>query len=160
LRGTLTTLRTCYDIKYYHLDVKVDINNRFISGINLFKFQSVDDFNRLQFDLFEHLSVDQIEYQGKALSFQRSHHAVFVDFPNTIQNGKIDSFKVYYSGTPIAATRAPWDGGFDWKTDSKRQPWVATICQGLGASVWWPNKDHHTDEVDSMLISVAVPNEF
>jgi len=159
LRGTLTPLRTCYDIKYYHLDIKVDINNRFISGVNLFKFQSIDDFNRLQFDLFENLSVDRVEYQGKELSFQRSHHAVFVDFPDIIQKGKIDSFKVYYSGTPIAATRAPWDGGFDWKTDSKGKPWVATACQGLGASVWWPNKDHQSDEVDSMLISVAVPNE-
>ncbi|WP_243403269.1 M1 family metallopeptidase [Sphingobacterium haloxyli] len=159
LRGTLTPLRTCYDIKYYHLDIKVDINNRFISGINLFKFESVEDFDKLQFDLFENLSVDRVEYQGKELPFERSYNAVFVDFPNIIHKGKIDSFKVHYSGHPIAATRAPWDGGFDWKIDSKGKPWVATACQGLGASVWWPNKDHQSDEVDSMLISVAVPNE-
>jgi len=159
LRGTLTPFRTCYDIKYYHLDIKVDINNRFIYGSNLFKFEAVENFERLQFDLFDNLSVDRVEYQGRTLSFERSYHAVFVDFPNTIPKGKIDSFKVYYSGTPIAATRAPWDGGFDWKKDSKGKPWVATTCQGLGASVWWPNKDHQSDEVDSMLISVAVPNE-
>ena len=159
LRGTLTPLRTCYDIKYYHLDVKVDINNRFISGSNLFKFESVENFNRLQFDLFDNLSVDRVEYQGMALPFERSYHAVFVDFPSIIPKGQIDSFKVYYSGTPIAATRAPWDGGFDWKKDSQGKPWVATSCQGLGASVWWPNKDHQSDEVDSMLISVSVPNE-
>lgn len=159
LRGTLTPLRTCYDINYYHLDIKVDINNRFISGSNLFIFKSVKDFNRLQFDLFENLSVDRVEYQGEELPFERSYNAVFVDFPSTIPKGKIDSFKVYYSGTPIAATRAPWDGGLDWKKDSQGKPWVATACQGLGASVWWPNKDHQSDEVDSMLISVAVPNE-
>ena len=157
LRGTLTPFRTCYDIKYYHLDVKVDIDNRFISGSNLFKFESVEDFTRLQFDLFDNLSVDRILYQGQDLPFERSYHAVFVEFPNTIPKGKIDSFKVHYSGNPIAATRAPWDGGFDWKMDSKGKPWVATACQGLGASVWWPNKDHQSDEVDSMLISVAVP---
>lgn len=159
LRGTLTPLRTCYDIKYYHLDVKVDIDNRFISGSNLFVFESVEKFNRLQFDLFDNLSVDRVEYQGKALPFERSYHAVFVDFPQHIEKGKTDSFTVHYSGTPIAATRAPWDGGFDWKTDSNGKPWVATACQGLGASVWWPNKDHQSDEVDSMLISVAVPSE-
>lgn len=159
LRGTLTPFRTCYDIKYYHLDIKVDINNRFISGSNLFKFESVEDFKRLQFDLFENLSVDRVEYQGREIPFRRSYNAVFVDFPNIVQKGKIDSFKVHYSGTPIAATRAPWDGGFDWKKDSTGKPWVATACQGLGASVWWPNKDHQSDEADSMLISVAVPNE-
>ena len=157
LRGTLTSLRTCYDIKYYHLDVKVDIDNRFISGSNLFRFEAVEDFTRLQFDLFDNLSIDRIAYQGQNLPFERSYHAVFVEFPNTIPKGKIDSFEVYYSGNPIAATRAPWDGGFDWKTDSNGKPWIATACQGLGASVWWPNKDHQSDEVDSMLISVAVP---
>jgi len=157
LRGTLTPLRTCYDITYYHLDVKVDIDNRFISGSNLFQFKATDDFSRLQFDLFENLSVDKVIYHGESLPFSRSYNAVFVDFPKTIEKGKIDSFTVHYSGTPTAATRAPWDGGVDWKKDSNGKPWVATACQGLGASVWWPNKDHQSDEVDSMLISVAVP---
>ena len=158
LRGELTPLRTCYDIKYYHLDVKVDIDNKFISGSNLFKFAAVDRFNKLQFDLFDNLSVDKVEYRGKALPFTREYNAVFVTFPDYIEKGKLDSFTVHYSGNPIQATRAPWDGGFDWKKDSQGKPWVATACQGLGASVWWPNKDHQSDEVDGMLISVAVPN--
>src|SRR5690606_1428708 len=157
LRGTLTPLRTCYDIQYYHLDVKVDIERKFISGTNLFKFKAVEDFDKLQFDLFDNLSIDEIVYHGQTLPFTREYNAVFVDFPHTIEKSKIDSFTVHYSGNPIAATRAPWDGGFDWKEDSKGKPWVATACQGLGASVWWPNKDHQSDEVDSMLISVAVP---
>ncbi|WP_317046385.1 M1 family metallopeptidase [Sphingobacterium lactis] len=158
LRGELTPLRTCYDIQYYHLDVRVDVENKSISGTNLFKFKAVDAFNKLQFDLFDNLSVDKVEYQGKSLPFSREFNAVFVDFPSTIEKGKVDSFTVHYSGTPIQATRAPWDGGFDWKQDSQGKPWVATACQGLGASVWWPNKDHQSDEVSSMLISVAVPN--
>ncbi|MFD1770966.1 M1 family metallopeptidase [Sphingobacterium suaedae] len=158
LRGTLTPLRTCYDMQYYHLDVKVDIDNRFIAGNNRFQFQAVEDFDKLQFDLFENLSVDKVTYHGLPVNFSRSYNAVFVEFPQTIKKGVIDSFVVYYSGTPIAATRAPWDGGFDWKKDKNGKPWIATACQGLGASVWWPNKDHQSDEVDSMLISVAVPN--
>ncbi|MGO1244323.1 M1 family metallopeptidase [Sphingobacterium sp. JB170] len=158
LRGTLTPLRTCYDIHYYHLDVKVDIEHKSISGSNLFKFTATEDFQKLQFDLFENLSVDRVMYQGKEILFTRDYNAVFVEFPTIIEKGKVDSFQVYYSGPPIAATRAPWDGGFDWKKDSQGKPWVATACQGLGASVWWPNKDHQSDEVDSMLISVSVPN--
>ena len=157
LRGQLTHYRSCYDIQYYHLDVRVDIDNKHLSGSNLFRFTATADFDTLQFDLFDNLSVDKVVYQGQELPFEREYHAVFVHFPETIVKGKLDSFVVHYSGHPVQATRAPWDGGLDWKTDSNGKPFVATACQGLGASVWWPNKDHPSDEVDSMMISVSVP---
>ncbi|WP_282636998.1 M1 family metallopeptidase [Sphingobacterium thalpophilum] len=159
LRGNLTPFRTCYDIQYYHLDVKVDIDNKFISGSNLFRFKATSDFKRLQFDLFANLKINKIVYKGAELPFIREYNAVFVVFPTSISRGTEDEFTVYYEGHPKEAARAPWDGGFDWKKDSNGKPWVATACQGMGASVWWPNKDHQYDEVDSMLISVAVPNE-
>lgn len=160
LRGQLTPLRTCYDVTYYHLDVKLDLDNRFIEGSNLIKFKAVEDFDKLQFDLFDNLSVDKILYKGKDLSFTRSFNAVFVTFPEKIKSNKIEEFKIYYSGHPIQATRAPWDGGLDWKKDSNGKHFVATAVQGLGASAWWPNKDHQSDEPDSMLISVAVPSDL
>jgi aminopeptidase N len=158
LRGTLTPLRTAYDINYYHLDVKVDPDKRFISGSNLFQFTATQDFTKLQFDLFDNLRVDRVVYKGKELPFTREFHAVFIEFPETIKNGSQDSFTVFYSGNPVQAKRAPWDGGFDFKKDSNGKHWIATACQGLGASVWWPNKDHQSDEVDSILISISVPN--
>ncbi|MFC6103298.1 M1 family metallopeptidase [Olivibacter domesticus] len=157
LRGTLTPLRTSYDIKYYHLDVKVDIDNKFISGSNLFKFEAVTDFKKLQFDLFANLKVEKVVYHGQAIPFTREFNAVFVNFPTEIKEGALDSMQVFYSGNPQVAKRAPWDGGFVFSKDSKGKPWVATACQGLGASVWWPTKDHQADEVDSMLISIRVP---
>src|SRR5471030_248978 len=67
LRGFLTPLRTCYDIDYYHLDVKFDIGHRFISGSNLFKFTAVRDFKKLQFDLFANLKVEKVVYKGREL---------------------------------------------------------------------------------------------
>ncbi len=158
LRGQLTPLRTCYDINYYHLDVRIDPDKRYLTGSNLFLFTATTDFNRLQFDLFDNLRLDSVLYDGQQLPFEREYNAVFIDFPQPIANGKLDSFTVFYSGHPIQAKRAPWDGGFDFKKDSNGKHWVATACQGLGASVWWPNKDHQSDEVDSMLISISVPN--
>ncbi|WP_188506544.1 M1 family metallopeptidase [Parapedobacter pyrenivorans] len=158
LRGQLTPLRTCYDINYYHLNVRVNPDKRYISGANLFRFTAMDNIERLQFDLFDNLRVDSVVYRGEELPFKREFNAVFVDFPRLIQKGSIDSFTVYYSGNPVQAKRAPWDGGFDFKKDSNGKHWIATACQGLGASVWWPNKDHQSDEVDSMLISISVPN--
>lgn len=158
LRGQLTPLRTCYDINYYRLDVRVDPDKRYISGSNLFRFTAVTDCSRLQFDLFDNLSIDSVTYHGQELRFKREYNAVFIDFPQPIQKGTIDSFTVYYAGHPVQAKRAPWDGGFDFKKDSNGKHWIATACQGLGASVWWPNKDHQSDEVDSMLICISVPN--
>lgn len=158
LRGALSPLRTCYDINYYHLDVKFDVNNKYISGSNLFKFTATQDFNKLQFDLFANLKVERIIYNGKDLPYTREFNAVFVTFPKTIKQGSKDEFTVYYSGNPQVAKHAPWDGGVVYTADSLGNAWVATACQGLGASVWWPNKDHQSDEVDSMLISISTPS--
>jgi len=157
LRGTLTPLRTCYDINYYHLDVKFDIEKKFISGSNLFRFTATQDFKKLQFDLFSNLQVEKVVYKKTILPFTREANAVFITFPKTIQKGARDTFRVYYSGNPIVAKNAPWDGGVVYTKDSTGKPWVATACEGMGASVWWPNKDHLSDEVDSMLISITVP---
>src|SRR5690606_35163923 len=102
----------------------------------------------------------KVTYRGKELSFSREFNAVFVDFPSQIKKGVVDSFRVHYSGNPIIAKRAPWNGGFVFTRDSNGKPWVSTANQGLGASSWWPNKDHQADEVDSMLISVSVPKDL
>jgi aminopeptidase N len=157
LQGNLTPLRTCYDIDYYHLDVKFDIDHKFISGSTLFKFTTVQNFTKLQFDLFANLKVEKVVYKGKSLPYKREFNAVFVTFPKTITKGSKDQFIVYYSGNPTIAKHAPWDGGIVYTKDSIGNPWVATACQGLGASVWWPNKDQQADEVDSALISINVP---
>lgn len=157
LRGGQTPLRTCYDLNYYHLDVRLDVARKFISGSNLFRFTATQDFNRLQFDLFANLQIDKVLYQNKELPFAREANAVFVTFPKTIQKGSRDEFTVQYAGNPVVAKKAPWDGGLVFAQDAAGKPWAATACQGVGASIWWPCKDQQADEVDSMLISVSVP---
>src|SRR5437868_3817084 len=126
LRGTLTPLRTCYDINYYHLNVKFDINNKFISSSNLFKFTAIRDFTKLQFDLFDNLKNEKVEYKGQELPYQSEYNAVFVTFPQTIKKGGKDEFTVYYSGNPTVAQNAPWDGGVVYTQDTAGKPWVAT----------------------------------
>ena len=157
LRGGQGPLRTCYDLNYYHLDVRLDVARRFLSGSNRFRFTAAEDFTRLQFDLFANLKVERVLYWGKELSFTRETNAVFVTFPQPIQKGRRDEFTVYYSGFPTVAKKAPWDGGLVFAQDAAGRPWAATACQGVGASIWWPCKDQQADEVDSMLISVSVP---
>jgi aminopeptidase N len=160
LRGMLTPLRTCYDINYYHLDVKIDIDNRSVSGSNKFVFTATDTFNKLQFDLFANLNIDRVVFKGKDIPFTREFNAVFVTFPTAIKKGSKAEFTVYYGGKPQVANRPPWDGGFIFRKDEAGNPFVSVACQGLGASVWWPNKDHQSDEVDSMMISISAPRDL
>ena len=158
LRGALSSLRSCYNVLFYDLDVKVDIDNKFISGSNTIKFVAENDFQKLQIDLFANMKIEKIVYNDLKLNYAREYNAVFVAFPDTIRKGAVQSFTIYYSGNPIAAKHAPWDGGFSWDKDEEGNPFVGVSCQGTGASLWWPCKDHQSDEPIGMNISITVPN--
>ena len=158
LRGTLSSFRNCYDVTYYHLAVKINVEAKTIQGSNSISFKCLTDFEEFQIDLFENLNIDQILFQGKALTFKRVYNAVFVKFPNTLLKGQQEKITVFYSGAPTIAKKAPWDGGIVFSKDENGEPWVAVACQGFGASCWWPNKDHQSDEPDSMLISITCPD--
>ena len=157
LRGGQPAARTCYDIRYYHLDVRLDPARQAVSGSNLFRFAATQDFTRLQFDLFANLAVEKVLYHGQPVPFVREANAVFVTFPQVVKKGSLDEFTVQYSGQPTVAKKAPWDGGLVFTKTAQGQPWVASACQGVGASIWWPCKDQQADEVDSLLISISVP---
>jgi len=166
LRGTLSAYRSCYDVLFYDLDIKVDIDKKFISGSNTIKFLANNDFQMLQIDLFENMKIEKIEFAMQAnensdgqpgLKYTRQYNAVFIEFPDTIKEGSVRSIKIHYSGKPQSAKHAPWDGGFSWDKDKEGNPWVGVSCQGTGASLWWPCKDHQSDEPNEMLIRVTVP---
>ena len=157
LRGTLSPLRSCYDVLMYDLDIRVDIDNKFISGSNTIKFLANNDFQKLQIDLFANMKIEKIEFNGQELKYTRQFNAVFVDFPDTIKKESVRFLKVYYSGNPQSAKHPPWDGGFSWDKNTDGSPWVGVSCQGTGASLWWPCKDHQSDEPIEMLIRVTVP---
>lgn len=157
LRGTLTPGRSGYDVTFYHLNLRVDPERKTIGGSNRVRFRVVQPFDRLQLDLYANLVIEKIVFKGQPLAFTREFNAVFVRFPATQKVGSTQEIEVFYGGTPTVAARAPWDGGFVWSRDAGGKPWVGVACQGAGASLWWPCKDHQSDEPDSMRISVAVP---
>ncbi|POY38933.1 peptidase M1 [Solitalea longa] len=160
LRGTLSPERTCYDVSFYHLDIKIDPVNKSINGYNDIRFKTVKEFKRMQVDLFENMKVEKIVWNDLELKYKREFGAVFIDFPEKVKTGTTQTLRFYYSGKPIVAKRAPWDGGFVWTRDKQGDTWAGVACQGTGASLWWPNKEHQSDEPDSMMISVAVPSSL
>ncbi len=155
LRGAYGPYRANNKLLYYHLDIRVDPEKQFISGKNTIRFRMLKDGTRIQIDLLETLKVDNILYGTTALKYERDSGAIFVDFPQTLRSGNIYSIDFYYSGHPVETGRF---GGMTFKKDPAGRVWINTACEGTGASMWWPNKDQWRDEVESMEISVAIPN--
>lgn len=160
LRGSITPEREWWDLNYYDLNVKVEPSKKFISGYNIVRYKVLEQAKTLQIDLQEPMKIESVVQDGKKLKFTSEGNAHFIKLKKKQIPGAFNELKIEYSGYPREAVRAPWDGGFSWKEDENGNPFVATSCQGLGASVWWPNKDHMYDEVDSMRISVTVPKDL
>ncbi|MFT6933943.1 MAG: aminopeptidase N [Maribacter sp.] len=157
LRGSITPERVWWDLNYYHLDIEVKPDEKYITGKNTIRYQVLESQQVLQVDLQPPLKIEKVTQDGLPLAVKSNGNAHFVTLTKQQNTGDFNEVVVHYSGNPKEAIRAPWDGGFSWKRDDNGKHFVATSCQGLGASVWWPNKDHMYDEVDSMLISVKVP---
>ncbi|MGY3793582.1 M1 family metallopeptidase [uncultured Aquimarina sp.] len=160
LRGSITPERSWWDLTYYHLDITVDPEKKTISGKNTIQYKVLENQSTLQVDLQPPLTIEKVEQDGKLLKVRSEENAHFIELIKKQKKGSINSIIVHYSGKPREAVRAPWDGGISWKKDTNGKHFVASSCQGLGASVWWPNKDHMYDEVDSMLVSVTVPKDL
>jgi aminopeptidase N len=160
LRGAITPERVWWDLTYYHLDITVDPDNKYISGKNTIKYTVLNVYQTMQIDLQTPLNMTKVMQDGKELEIIHEGNAHFIKLTKKQTIGNTESIIVYYEGNPKEAIRAPWDGGFSWKKDKNGHHFVATSCQGLGASVWWPCKDHMYDEVESMRISVTVPSHL
>jgi aminopeptidase N len=157
LRGSITPERAWWDLNYYHLNIEVKPDDKFIAGTNLIRYKVLEGQQLLQVDLQPPLNIEKVTQDGKSLKVTSNGNAHIIKLKKKQLKGDYNEIIVHYSGHPKEAARAPWDGGFSWKKDNNGKHFVATSCQGLGASVWWPNKDHMYDEVDSMAISVKVP---
>lgn len=161
LRGSITPERAWWDLVHYHLKVKVDIENKSIAGSNQITFKVLDNPQAMQIDLQTPLTIDSAIFNHKKVSFRKIapfvYHFIFEEKLRINQNYFI---QIFYSGKPQIANNPPWDGGFSWRKDKNNNPFIATSCQGLGASVWWPCKDHMYDEVDSMDIEITCPTHL
>jgi aminopeptidase N len=155
LRGEYGQYRANNDLLSYDLDIRVDPEKKFISGKNTIRFRMLKDDTRIQLDLFANLKVDKILHGTSELKYTRELGTVFVDFPSVLKKNSVQAIDFYYSGSPEETGRF---GGISFKKDPAGRHWITTACEGIGASVWWPNKDQQRDEVESMRLQVAVPS--
>ena len=170
LRGSLLPERTWWDVTMYRLEMTPNLQKFSITGKNTILFRIVKTpRNRMQIDLQEPMLIDSARLNNIPVTFSQEGNAWFINLPqqkmprSLPQNqlpGKdpLQQLEIWYQGVPKPALRAPWDGGIVWSKDKKGNPWIGTACQGLGASVWWPCKDHQSDEPDSVSVAVTVPD--
>lgn len=161
LRGTITPERAWWDLNYYHLNIRVKPETKSLAGDVEIRYTVSNPSQVLQVDLQPPLKISKITQDGDSLGFTKKGNNVYlVNLTKQQQKGKSESIIVSYAGKPVEARNPPWQGGLQWTYDKNGMAFIATSCQGLGASVWWPCKDHMYDEPDSMLMSVTVPKEL
>ncbi|WP_138481066.1 M1 family metallopeptidase [Dyadobacter bucti] len=160
LRGSITPERAWWDLTFYHLNVRPDPQDSMLSGSTKIVYTILKPSQIIQIDLQEPLKIIKAVQDGESLTFKRDGNAFFIDLKKKQEAGKSETIEIFYSGKPKLAKRPPWDGGVQWIPDGKGNTIISTSCQGLGASVWWPCKDHMYDEPDSMLISITVPKNM
>jgi aminopeptidase N len=161
LRGSLGPERAWWNVLRYDITVEPAFESKQITGSNMLLFEALEPGNRMQIDLQEPMQLDSALIAGVKLNYSRSGNAFFVDLHSDLSAGDTALIQLYFSGKPREARTPPWDGGWIWKKDKKGRPWVSVACQGLGASVWYPCKDHQSDEPDKgVTLRMIVPEEL
>jgi aminopeptidase N len=161
LRGSFTTPgRSWWDVTFYDLHVAITPADSGIRGYNAITYRVLEppSTGEMQIDLMVPLEVDSMVQDAHAVAFRREGNAFFARLTAQQRAGDRRTISVYYHGQPQAAKRPPWQGGFTWTSDSLGRPWIVTTDQGMGASVWWPNKDTQADEPDSQRVALTLPD--
>jgi len=157
LRGSITAERAWWDAVKYDITVEPDFDTKTISGSNTITFNTLKSGSRMQIDLQVPMEITSVSIDYKKPAFTRNGNVYYIEFDDEIKEGLTKSINITFSGKPREATNPPWDGGWIWKRDANSNPWMSVACEGLGASVWYPCKDHQSDEPDSASLTMIVP---
>lgn len=158
LRGSITPERAWWDVVCYTVAINTDYDNRSIEGKCDIQFRVLSAGNRMQIDLQKPMMIRRVYSGDQKFEFTREGNVYYINFPEQLSKGSLQTLTLVFGGNPVIAARPPWDGGWIFKKDSLGRPWMTVACQGLGASVWYPCKDHQSDEPDSAFINITVPD--
>ncbi len=160
LRGSIGPARVWWDATWYAIDVTPDYAAKRIRGSVTMDFRVLARGTNMQIDLQQPMQLTRVRWRDQELAFQRDGNAWFIQFPESPETGTISQLKLDFEGAPQVAVRPPWDGGWIFARDRQGMPWMSVACQGLGASAWFPCKDHQSDEPDSARLIITVPDSL
>ena len=160
LRGSITPERSWWDLTHYDLSIEVDIAKKSLKGKNVIQYKALEEGNVMQIDLQKPMNITKVTQGKSKLKVKKEGNAHFVSLKKKTKKGEVKSITVDYEGVPTESARPPWEGGLTWTKDKNGNDFIVTTCQGDGASIWWPCKDHMYDEVDSMIMRFTVPEHL
>ena len=168
LRGSIGPHRAWWNVLHYELTIEPDYASRSLKGTNRIEFNLTGDAmtDRMQVDLQAPMQIDQVLLGRQSVPFQREGNVYWIDLKAHMslipKSKKIAAqLEIQFSGKPRVAVNAPWDGGWIYKKDNAGNPWMSVACQGLGASVWYPCKDHQSDEPDKgARMNIIIPDSL
>lgn len=155
--GALMPEQAAYDVRFYGMDLEILPEEQRIKGTIEVRARVVQPMKHLVLDLHPNLKVYGVSRQNDALPYWVEGGKVWIDLGHTLQPREQLAVKISYGGQPRVAPNPPWEGGFTWEKTPSGEHWIATSCQTNGADLWWPCKDHVSDEPDSMALKITVP---
>lgn len=160
--GILAENQRYYDVTFYDINLEILLDTKEISGNTVIKIiPNTDSLINIELDLIDTYRVDKVLINGKkAKTFLHEGDKLWIYPEKILRKNMIAEINVYYSGEPPLAKRPPWRGGFTWAIDSGGNDWVGVTCQGEGSKIWFPSKDHPSDEPDSAAINITVPDTY
>ncbi len=155
--GKLNPLQANMDIRHYTLSLEVDIPNQSINGFVETDLILAHQADTILFDLIDRFEVKRIWVDKQIVNFSRKEDKIFITTPKGFSAGK-HTVRIEYGGKPPIAVKPPWNGGFTWTKDKNGNPWVVINCQSDGAKVYFPCKDHPSDEPNEGVdLFITVP---
>ena len=156
--GKLNPLQANMDIRHYTLSLNIDISKESIKGFADVDVSLARTADTLLVDLINLYKVSSIAVNSKEQKFSHIDNKLDIYGDKQYPQG-IVTIRVNYSGQPPVAVRPPWSGGFTWTKDRSGNPWIAINCQKEGGRVYFPCKDHPSDEPNEGVdMHITVPD--
>jgi len=156
----ITDNMRAYDVDRYTLRHEIFVERKAIAGSATVTFDVLESMDVLELNFDGYYNIDRVESNDNELSYEQTESKLFVTLAKTAQPGESGSVTVFYEGVPIEAELPPWKGGFTWEQTPSGKPWIATSFQGEGCDIWWPCKDHPSDEPSGVDLYITVPGDL
>ena len=161
LRGSITQQRAWWDLQHYKIEVEVLPEKKALKGTNTITYTVVTQQKVMQIDLQEPMNIDKVSQNNRILKVERLGNVHYIELLQKQKIGTENTLVIQFSGAPTQALNAPWDGGLVWQKDMNEKHFIASANQGIGASVWWPVKDHPADEPDKGVdLYITAPKDL
>ena len=154
--GKLSKNQLAIDVRHYDIRLKVDPKRKMISGYVDIKIKIIDKVSFIELDLLNQYFISKITIGGVTTPFKHHDNKIFIKAQDIDVNSTI-LVTVEYKGKPPIAENPPWSGGFTWSKSKDGYPWVGVSCQANGSLLWYPSKEHPSDEPESADIHITVP---